>query len=135
MFADPGDRGLGRSRGGFTIKLHLALDQGQTPVSIVVTAGQRGRLAAIRRTGEGPRAPHRTGPTRIRPDRVRADKAYPSRKKRADLRRRGICCIIPDKADQARNRRKWGSRGGRRTSTRPTLWAPYRASPQPPRSE
>lgn len=29
------------------------------------------------------------------------------------LRRRGILCTIPDKADQARNRKKLGSRGGR----------------------
>jgi transposase len=29
------------------------------------------------------------------------------------LRRRGIRCTIPDKADQARNRQKLGSRGGR----------------------
>lgn len=36
-----------------------------------------------------------------------------SRKNRAYLRRRGICCTIPDKADQARNRQKLGSRGGR----------------------
>ncbi|BCL33411.1 hypothetical protein GCM10017557_82700 [Streptomyces aurantiacus] len=45
--------------------------------------------------------------------RVRADKAYASRRNRAYLRRRGIRCTIPDKADQARNRRKRGSRGGR----------------------
>ncbi|MCX4819956.1 hypothetical protein OG883_08565 [Streptomyces sp. NBC_01142] len=32
---------------------------------------------------------------------------------RACLRRRGIRCTIPDKIDQARNRRKLGSRGGR----------------------
>jgi hypothetical protein len=44
---------------------------------------------------------------------VRADKAYASRKNRACLRRRGIRCTIPDKADQARNRKKLGSRGGR----------------------
>ena len=31
----------------------------------------------------------------------------------AYLRHRGIRCTIPDKADQARNRRKLGSRGGR----------------------
>ena len=42
VFAEPGDHGLGRSRGGFTTKLHLAVEQGQKPMSIVVTAGQRG---------------------------------------------------------------------------------------------
>ncbi|MFF7236512.1 transposase [Streptomyces collinus] len=50
---------------------------------------------------------------RVRPDRVRADKAYASRRNRAYLRRRGIRCTIPDEADQAGNRRKPGSRGGR----------------------
>ncbi|MFG2209259.1 hypothetical protein [Streptomyces sp. NPDC048638] len=29
------------------------------------------------------------------------------------MRRRGVRCTIPDKADQARNRKKLGSRGGR----------------------
>lgn len=53
------------------------------------------------------------GRPRLRPDGVRADKAYASRKNHAYLRRRGIRCTIPDKADQARNRRKLGSRGGR----------------------
>ncbi|MFI6359886.1 transposase [Streptomyces sp. NPDC050743] len=44
---------------------------------------------------------------------MRADKAYASRKNRAYLRRRGIRCTIPSKADQARNHQKLGSRGGR----------------------
>ncbi|GHF21891.1 hypothetical protein GCM10014715_89740 [Streptomyces spiralis] len=44
---------------------------------------------------------------------MRADKAYASRKNRAYLRRRGIRCTIPDKADQTRNRKQCGSRGGR----------------------
>jgi transposase len=44
---------------------------------------------------------------------VQADKAYASRKNRAYLRCRGIRCTVPDKADQARNRKKLGSRGDR----------------------
>lgn len=44
---------------------------------------------------------------------MRADKAYASRRNRAYLRRRGIRCTIPGKTDQARNRRRLGSRGGR----------------------
>ncbi|MDT0470240.1 IS5 family transposase [Streptomyces sp. DSM 41699] len=108
------DHGLGRSRGGLTTKLHLAVEQGQKPMSIVITAGQRGdcpqfepvlKKVRVARLG--------SGRPRTRPDRVRADKAYASRKNRAYLRRRGIRCTIPDKADQARNRKKLGSRGGR----------------------
>ncbi|MFJ2729021.1 transposase [Streptomyces collinus] len=53
------------------------------------------------------------GRPRVRPDRVRADKAYASRGNRAYLRRRGISCTVPDKGDQARNRQKLGSPGGR----------------------
>lgn len=57
----------------------------------------------------------RTGPGRppTKPDRVRADRAYGSRANRAYLRRRGLKCTIPDKADQIRNRQKLGSQGGR----------------------
>ncbi|MET8168487.1 IS5 family transposase [Streptomyces sp. NPDC005329] len=114
IFTELSDHGLGRSRGGFTTKLHLAVEQGQKPMSIVVTAGLRGDspqfepvLAKVRVPRMGPGRP------RVRPDRVRADKAYASRKKRFYLRRRGIRCTIPNKADQARNRQKRGSRGGR----------------------
>lgn len=107
VFTGPGDHGLGRSRGGFTTKLHLAVEQGQKPMSIVITAGQRGdspqfepvlEKIRVRRAG--------AGRPRTRPNRVRADKAYASLKNRAYLRRRGIRCTIPDKADQARNRKK-----------------------------
>lgn len=42
IFTEPHDHGLGRSRGGFTTKLHLAVEQGQKPMAIVITAGQRG---------------------------------------------------------------------------------------------
>ncbi|MEU8894144.1 IS5 family transposase [Streptomyces sp. NPDC048442] len=113
MVTEPGDHGLGRSRGGFTTKLHLAVDQGQKLMSIVVTAGQRGDSPQFEPVGESPgsasrirQAPH--------PSRPRAgDKAYASRKNRSYLRRRGIRCTIPDKTDQAGNRKKLGSRGGR----------------------
>ncbi|MET9047477.1 IS5 family transposase [Streptomyces sp. NPDC004362] len=36
---EPADHGLGRSRGGLTTKLHLAVEQRQKPMSIVITAG------------------------------------------------------------------------------------------------
>ncbi|MEE1809056.1 IS5 family transposase [Streptomyces sp. BE133] len=114
LTTEPDDHGLGRSRGGLTTKLHLAVEQGQKPMSLVITAGQRGDspqfepvLKAISVPRIGPGRP------RTRPNRVRADKAYASRKNRSYLRRRGIRCTIPDKADHVRNRKKLGSRGGR----------------------
>ena len=53
------------------------------------------------------------GRPRTRPGRVLGDKAYSSTAIRAHLRRRGIKAIIPEPADQARNRRRRGRRGGR----------------------
>ncbi|MFE9497031.1 transposase [Streptomyces collinus] len=114
VFAELSDHGLGRSRGGFTTKLHLAIEQGQKPMSIVITTGQRGGSPQFEPVLEKVRVP-RIGPgrPRVRPDRVRADKAYASRGNRAHLRRRGISCTVPGKGDQARNRQKLGSPGGR----------------------
>lgn len=108
------DHGLGRSRGGLTTKLHPAVEQGQKPMSVVITAGQRGDSPQFEAVLGRVRVP-RLGPgrPRIRPRRVRAEKAYASRKNRAYLRRRGIRCTVPDKADQARHHKKRGSHGGR----------------------
>ena len=53
------------------------------------------------------------GRPRTRPGRVLGDKAYSSGAIRAHLRRRGIKAVIPEPADQVRNRLRRGSRGGR----------------------
>lgn len=53
------------------------------------------------------------GRARIRPGRVLGDKAYSSTAIRAHLRRRGIKATIPEPSDQARNRTRRGSSGGR----------------------
>jgi hypothetical protein len=39
---EPAVQGLGRSRDGLTTKVHLACEQGHKPLSVVITAGQRG---------------------------------------------------------------------------------------------
>ena len=49
----------------------------------------------------------------VYPRRLALTPALIDLKNRAYLRRRGIRCTIPDKADQARNRKKRGPRGGR----------------------
>jgi transposase len=105
---------LGRSRGGLTTKLHLACEQGQKPLSIVLTAGQRGDSPQFSVLLGGIRVPRpHGGRPRTRPDRVLADKAYTSRANRRYLRRRGIKATIPSKADQDAHRRARGSKGGR----------------------
>lgn len=44
---------------------------------------------------------------------ILSGKGYSSRAIRTWLRRRGIRCTIPERADQVRNRARPGSRGGR----------------------
>ncbi|WP_372490947.1 transposase [Actinomadura terrae] len=79
MATESDDHALGRSRGGLWTKVHLACEQSQKPLSLVVTAGQRGDASqfeavmariSVARLGRGR--------PRTRPDQVRADKAYAS---------------------------------------------------------
>ena len=102
---EPGadDEALGRSRGGFTTKIHLRCEGYGKPVIFTVTGGQvhdtrqvsalisRG---AIRRIGRGR--------PRLRPTKLVGDKAYSSRSIRLALRRRGITPVIPTKANERR---------------------------------
>lgn len=62
------------------------------------------------------RVPEPVGRPRTRPDAVAGDKAYSSKANRAYLRKRGMKAVIPEKRDQAANRRKKGRRGGRPVS-------------------
>ena len=88
---EPEDHGLGRSRGGFTTKIHLSCEQGQRPLSVLITAGQRGVSPQFAAVLEGIRVPRtRPGRPRIRPLRVRGDKAYSSRANRAYLDRKSV---------------------------------------------
>jgi transposase len=106
-----------------TTKLHLGCEQGQKPLSIVLTAGQRGDSPQFIPVLEGIRVPRlRGGRPRTCPDRVLADKAYTSRANRAYLRRRGIKATIPSKADQDAARRKKGSQGGRPPAFNPEIY-------------
>jgi transposase len=123
VVTEPGDHGLGRSRGGLSTKVHLACEQGQKPLSILITAGQRGDSPQFQAVLEGIRVPRPgRGRPRTRPARVLADKAYGSRGNRAYLRRRGIRCTIPDKADQAQHRTNKGRAGGRPPAFDPQLY-------------
>src|SRR5207237_10098981 len=95
---EPADHALGRSRGGWTTKLHLACEQGRKVLSLVLTGGQCGdspQFATVLARIWVPRPGG--GRPRSRPDRVLADKAYSSQANRSLLRQRGIGCTIPVK--------------------------------------
>jgi hypothetical protein len=70
-------------------KVHLACEHGQKPLSLLVTAGQRGDSPQFQAVLERIRVPRPGGGhPRTRRDRVLADKAHGSRANRAYLRRR-----------------------------------------------
>jgi transposase len=122
---EPADHGPGRSRGGLTTKVHLACEQGQKPLSVVITAGQRGDSPQFQVVLGRIRVPRPgRGRPRTRPDRVLADKAYGSRAYRAYLRRRGIRCTIPEKADQIRHRKAKGAKVAVRPPSTPKITRP-----------
>ncbi|MGW1728716.1 hypothetical protein ACWCQK_38335 [Streptomyces sp. NPDC002306] len=73
--AESADHGLGRSRGALTNKIHVAVEQGQKPLSVVITAGLRGDFPRFEAVLEAMRVPRiGLGRLRKRADRVRADK-------------------------------------------------------------
>lgn len=111
---EPVDHALGRSRGGFSTKIHLACDRHLQSVSFTLTAGQAGDSPQLTEVLDRIRVarPGRGRP-RSRPDRVLADKAYSSRANRWYLRCRKITATIPIKEDQKAHRTAKGSAGGR----------------------
>ncbi|MFJ4632876.1 IS5 family transposase [Streptomyces sp. NPDC088847] len=109
-----GGEGLGRSRGGFTTKLHLSAHDRCRPLSLIVTPSQRADCTQFKPVLEKIRVP-KPGPGRFRkkPASIAADKAYSNRSCREYLRRRGIRHTIPEETDSQDARLRTGSRGGR----------------------
>jgi transposase len=94
---------LGRSRGGFSTKIHLRADRRGRPMVLLPTPGQRHDQTMfeplllhgnVKREGRG--RPRR------RPQRVVADKGYSSRRIRSWLRQHGIRHTIPHKRNECR---------------------------------
>lgn len=111
---EPPGHGIGRSRGGLTTKIHQAVDGRGRPLAAIVTGGQRNDGAMLADVLAEIRVPRLgAGRARTRPDAVLADRAYATGVIRAELRRRGIKAVIPDKRDQMAARKRRGRRGGR----------------------
>ena len=103
---------MGRSRGGFTTKIHALVDHRMRPVVVRLTPGQAGdnpQLVPLLDDWA------QQGSAASRPRRVRllADKAYSHASTRRELRRRRIPHTIPERSDQREYRAGRGSKGGR----------------------
>ncbi|WP_295934082.1 IS5 family transposase [uncultured Xanthomonas sp.] len=83
------DSALGRSRGGLSTKIHLAVDSQGGPVRVVLTGGQRNDITQARALLAG-----------FKPKYVLADKGYDSRELVALIRSRGAKAVIPPRSCQ-----------------------------------
>ena len=113
---NPEDEALGRSRGGFSTKLHLACDGKGRPLSVVVTPGQRHSSTQLLGLLDGVRVARPEGSPgrpRKRPEHLLADPGYSFEGCRQLLRKRGIPHTIPERKDQRERRAR---RPGRRPS-------------------
>jgi len=92
---------LGRSRGGFSTKLHIRCDGRGWPMVFALTAGERHDSTALDDLLAGGRV-KQSGPgrPRHRPEAVAGDRGYSSHAIRRGLRRRGIRPIIPQKRNE-----------------------------------
>lgn len=91
-------------------------------MAVIITAGQAGDSPQFVPVLEKIKVRGPVGRPRTRPGAVAGDKAYSSRRNRSYLRRRGIKAVISEPRDQAANRRKKGSRGGRPVTCDPDLY-------------
>lgn len=111
---EPADHGFGRSRGGWSTKIHVGIDADCGVLSFVITPGQIGDGPQMVPVIEKIRVPSTgRGRPRRRPKRVLADKAYSSRANRKYLSSRGIKATISQPRDQVAHRKRRGSAGGR----------------------
>jgi putative transposase len=104
---EPVDHAFGRSRGGWTTKIHALTGHDTCPVTMIVTGGQAGDnpqllpLLHLHAAQE---------PGRFR---LLADKAYSHPSTRKSLRELRIAHTIPEKSDQIARRKALGPDGGR----------------------
>lgn len=93
------EEALGRSRGGFTTKFHVAAEGNGKPLALLLSAGQRHESKLLEPLMEegGVRG---AGSSRTGPGRVVGDKGYSHGRIRHYLARRGIASVIPLRSDQ-----------------------------------
>jgi len=105
---EPADHALGRSRGGWTTKIHALTDELCSPVTMLLSAGQDGDNPMLMPLFKAHRA-NNTGEL----GRLLADKAYSHPSTRTRLRALKIKHTIPERSDQIGRRKAKGSAGGR----------------------
>jgi transposase len=94
--------------------VHLVCDGKARPLAALVTAGQVADVTMLEPLLDEIRVPRKgAGRPKQRPRSLRVDRAYGARAQRRALRRRGIKCTCPERADARAARLRKGARGGR----------------------
>lgn len=95
-----GDNGLGRSRGSFGTKIHLATDGNGLPLNIVLSPGQAHESQFAQRLLDGIGVQRQNGSMKRRGHAVLANKAYSGHALRNELKNKGIKAVIPRKSNE-----------------------------------
>ncbi|MDF7680404.1 IS5 family transposase [Enterobacteriaceae bacterium ESL0689] len=109
---DSDDHGLGRSRGGFGTKIHLATDGTGLPLSFCLSGGQAHESQYAKPLLRQIGVIRKSGCLKSRPKAVLADKGYSGSNLRIYLKTKGIKAVIPFKSNEK------ASRDGRRALDR-----------------
>jgi transposase len=100
---DPVTEALGRSRGGFTTKIHIRAEGHGKLLTLALTPGQQHEATMFETLMEqGAVKRRRRERPRLRPKRVVGDKGYSTRRIRVYARRRGIQYTIPRRSNEHR---------------------------------
>jgi transposase len=92
---------LGRSRGGFSTKVHLRAEGGGKPLAFLVSGGECHESRYVEALLEGGHVRRAgRGRPRVRPAQLVGDKGYSYPTVRRLLARRGIRAVIPRRRDQ-----------------------------------
>lgn len=113
---------MGRSRGGFTTKIHALVDHRMRPIVLRLTPGQAGdnpHLVPLLNDWAQQGSPG----SRRRGVRLLADKAYSHTSTRRELRRRRMPHTIRNALTKREYRASRGSKGGRPPSFDPACYA------------
>jgi transposase len=102
-----GGEALGRSRGGFSTKIHVRAEGHGKPVTFhltggVLVSGERHDSVALPTLLDAGAVRRKRGRPRLRPRRVVGDKAFAGRPSREHLRSRRIGAVIPAKTGERR---------------------------------
>lgn len=101
---EPQDHALGRSRGGYSTKIHLVTDSEGVPLAVKVTAGQRHESTQmIDLLNAVSLVDLENSPLVDRPDAVAGDKGYSYPHLRQWLNERKIEDVIPSKSNQPKD--------------------------------